>query len=118
MHQMRAVVWVSFGQRVESEVQFSQNWKLIQHFHLFEGRYAVIVQDQPLQQFQMLNPLRRKQQILPDTFRTMYVTELFHLQLVCLCLLCERGILEYTNVVIWLVSQYKLMLCSQTVFQT
>lgn len=61
MHHIRAVLWVTFGQRVEPEVQLSQRWQLEQHFHLVKGRYAVIVQDQPLQHFQVLNPLGRKQ---------------------------------------------------------
>lgn len=75
MHEMRAVVWVTFGQRVEPEVQLSQSWQLVQLFHLFKGRYAVIVQDQPLQHFQMSNPLGTKQvlkgvrqQLLANTF--------------------------------------------------
>lgn len=66
---------VAFGQRVEPEVQLSQSWQLIQLFHLFKGRYAVIVQDQPLQHLQMLNPLGKqysikRQQYLSNTLNS------------------------------------------------
>lgn len=55
-------MWVTFGQRVEPKVQLSQSRQLIQLCHSFEGSYAVTVKDEPLQRFQVLNPLRTKEE--------------------------------------------------------
>lgn len=59
MNQTQAVVWITFSQRVESEVQLSQSWQLEEYFDLLDGGYAVIVQVQPLQHLQVLYPLRK-----------------------------------------------------------
>lgn len=90
---MRVVVWVTFGHRVEPQVQPSQSWQLIQLRQNFKGRDTVAAEDQWPQHFQILNPLRTKYQFIKSSGDTE----------------CFKGTFFFNDTSVWMLIACKLM---------